>query len=554
MVSVSPESSSVDYVYIDCDLVEENSSRTIIAPSIDLSDSSYCFYIWGKSTKTVLVPQKVDFSSTSSDLGTIPLDFPIAAYYFTLAVTTEELDNISDGSSILEKAVLVAYTSADLSYSTTVRFHLSTNGLKSYGNMNFSFCLDDSWSDAEIAELNADYNITAGLFELGTGTSVSSFPSVSLSNLSSSSLVSLSTYSAVAGTYNLVVSMEKKDKSSTYSYSDTVIVSPNLTITETVYLPNVLVYSPAAPSNFKVAYCLDERIYRDKIVVSDGALSSEDVEPTDVNEYAVLFSWEDNSYNESHFRLTLVDVSAMATMPSVPSVMTDSAWNQIVAGYSGNSSVMKIYDESCSESDECFAGSLEKNSTSLILYASFGKCYIAKIEAVNDAGVSTACYASLGDSFDVEVYDEDYGNSTAVYSGTAFSTAENPCSLINLYRVVYDFSGGSLEYYESGTLKTETGYIVEYGNYGSYEFFTPITDLSSATKENPALLYLSDEENGSFSYGSRWTHWKVNSIYGDNLIDTEVGGNSVYVDGSYTYQKPGGYAGFKSLYLCACYD
>ena len=529
-------------------------NRTIIAPEIDLTDSAYHFYIWGKSSKYSVSPKEVSFSAVDSGVGTIPIDFPISTYCFTLALTSENLSDISDYSEILEKSVLVAYSSADLSYSTTVQFRLSANGLKNYGDMDLSFCLDDSWTSDEIDDLNDNWNVSVGLFELDTNNPVSSFPSAALSGLSNSSPVSLDTYSAISDTYNLVVSFQKTGGAASYVYSDTIVVPPNRTITETIYLPNVIEYAPAAPSDFKAAYCTDERIYYDTIAISDGASASVSPEPALENEYALLLSWSDNSVNESNFKVTLVAVSKMATTPTIPSVMTDSAWSEIVSGYSGNSSVVKVYDENCIYEDEYFSGSLSKNSTSLILYVPFDVCYIAKIEAVNAAGISSACYVSLDSDFDISVYDENYGNNTAIYSGNAFSTASNPCNVINLYKVVYNFGGGSLKWYENGFLNQNEGPLLEYGVSGNYEFFCPTSESSSATKDSPSLVYIYTGDDASVSYNSRWTHWKLNSVSGTNLIDSSVGGTTVTVDSSYSYQKPNNYTGYKSLYLCACYD
>ena len=443
-----------EYIYINLDLdnssrvyVIGDESRTITAPAIDLTSSSYHYYIWGKSSKTSVTPQEVNLTSTSSTSGTIPLDFPISTYYFTLAATEEVPENLSDSSEILKKAVLVAYTGVDLSYTTTVQFYLSTAGLKNYGDMNLSFILDDTWSDDEVADLNSNYNVTVGLFDTETGDAVSSFPSsANLFGLSKSSLVSLDTYSATAGTYDLKVSMSKNGESTIFTYSDTIIVAPNRVITATVQIPNVIEYAPIAPSEFKASYCLDDRIYYGTITNSDDSFVTGDIDEISTNEYALLLSWKDNSNKENNFKVTLAAVSKMSSMPEIPPVMTDSVWASIVNAYAGNNSVVKVYDEYCEYDETYFAGSLKKNNNSLMLYVPFGVCYIAKIEAVNSAGISSACYATLNTDFDLEVYDENYGNNTAVYAGKAFSTTENPCNVINLYKVVYHLSGGTLEY------------------------------------------------------------------------------------------------------------
>ncbi|QSI01489.1 hypothetical protein DYE50_02700 [Treponema ruminis] len=553
---------NADFMYVNIDLSERviikgdrNPARTIVAPEIDLTNPTYHYYIWGKSSKSTVSPKEVTFESTTATSGTIPLDFPISTYYFTLVATEGVPEDLSDSSKILKKAILVAYTGADLSYSTTVLFHLSTTGLNFYGNMDFSFVLDDTWSNSEIADLNANYNVTVGLFEVDTGEVVSSFPSaMTLAGLNNSSPVSLDTYSAIAGTYNLMVSMKKAGESKTYNYSDTVIVAPNRTITATVAIPNVIEYAPAPPTNFKAAYCIDERIYYDTHTLYDGVASTEAADLAYENEYALLLSWQDNSNNESNFQITLVDVSKMFPMPEVPATMTDSTWANLTSGYLGNKSVTNVYDKNCIYAENYYSGSLDKNSSSLILYVPFDVCYIAKIEAVNAAGISSACYATIDSDFNIEVYDTGYGNNTAVYSGKAFSTAQNPCNMINLYKVVYHFNGGTLEYYKDNALKTVEKSIVEYGVYGTYSFFCPISDLASATESSPALLYLYTGTDAMAPSGSRWQRWKTGSSKGTDLIDTAIGGTSVVVDSTYTYQKPNDYTGYTSLYLFARYD
>ncbi|MBR1721704.1 MAG: hypothetical protein IJ727_04345, partial [Treponema sp.] len=360
--------------------------------------------------------------------------------------------------------------------------------------------------------------------------------------------------SAVAGTYSLVVSMNRVGETTKYIYNDTIIVAPNRIITATVQIPNVIEYAPSAPSDFKVAYCLDDRIYYDTLANSDGEIVSEDIDLSATNEYALLLSWTDNSNTENNFKVTLVAVSKMTPMPEIPSVMTDSVWASIVNAYAGNNSVVKVYDEYCEYDETYFAGSLKKNNNSLMLYVPFGVCYIAKIEAVNSAGISPACYATLNADFNLEVYDENYGNNTAVYAGKAFSTTENPCNVINLYKVVYHLSGGTLEYTKDSVLKTDAGPIIEYGVYGSYSFLCPIASLENATEAAPALLYIYDGADAIAEYGKRWTYWKKGSFFGSNLIDTTIGGSTVVVDENYSYQKPNDYTGYTSLYLFARYD
>ena len=549
-----------EYVYIHLSMnksiessavVAESSTRTILPEEIDLSDSTkYNFYIWGKSNSGTLSPRKVKFDSTSSTTGTIELDFPVTTYTFVLAATVGTPSDTSEGSKILKEAIMVGYTNADLAYTNTVKFYLSQKEISGSGNVRISMLLDDSWTSEDISDL-AEFYFTAGLYDVKTGDEAFEYSSQYFSAPTKTDAVTYSRSSVSAGTYNFTVKIFKTGSTMTYYYSDRLIVSSNSDTVSTIYIPNIVEKIPDAPSEFKVAYTLDSKLYENAIGDEDGYTN-----------YGLLLSWKDNSINEAYFRITLVNVSKTSTEISTlaaPEGFTDSDWNTLVSGYSSNSSVVKVYDDTYTRSDEYFAGSPEKNNTSLILYIPFDYCYVAKIEAVNDAGVSSACYATISEDFSVTVYDEECITDTRTYDGKAFRTNENSsCNVINLYRIIYYLNGGEYYYptdYGTGSV-IETNTIVHYGTYGTTKaFLCPVSTKASATKENPSLIYNGAGifEEGVPSAGSYWQRWCKSFYFGTDLINI-VGGTEEDSETGYPYQKPNDYTGYTSLYLFARYD
>ena len=562
------------YVYISLSLnidkaaglsASSDGARTILPIAIDLTDTSrYDFYIWGKSNKGSVSPRKVNFSSSSSSTGTIDLDFPISTYTFVLAATEGTPSDTSSGSAILAKSVLVGYTNADLNYSTNIKFYLAPSQVNGYGDINLSLKLDDSWSDTDATELISDYYATVGLYDINTGEEAFSSAVQYFYGLNKTSSLPYVRTDVSSGTYNFTVKIFKSASSIVYNYSDRLVVYPNQTINEDVLIPNIVEKVPAAPTNFKAAYCIDYRLYKAATVIwnDDGTYttrsdirleSNEDIAKYNINGYGLLLSWDDNSNNESYFRVTLANISKTNTpvgeVPA-PETFTDLNWTMIVGPYAGNTNVVKVYDDTYTRSDEYLGGSPEKNNSSMILYLPFDGCYIAKIEAVNDAGSSKACYATIDESTTARVVDSYYALGYVDYTGLPFRTADNPtCNVINLYHVLYYLCGGEYSYNRNSSTVTKTDTIAEYGVYGMTKtFLCPYSSYSDATEENPALIYKSYDPN---LYNKRWKRWKVGS-YGDGGYNL-AGQETTALDG-HSYIKPDDYTGYTSLYLFARYD
>ena len=568
------------YVYITVE--QENkglaisSARTITPPTIDFTNSSenYYFYVWGKSSSGSVSPRKVDFSSSSAVTGTINLDFPVTTYTFVLAATTVEQDVLSS-DSILKNAISVGFTNADLSYSTSIRFSLSTKGLSAFGSAYLNFYLDSTWSDEEVAVLLSDYNVRVGIYD-NSANLLNGYSKILLYPLSKTSAIqSGSWYTSVpSGEFDLIISMSQKSgNNTTFTYSDKIIIEPNRTINSDVYIPNILDNVPAAPTNFKASWCMDYRIY--SIYDSESEMTSPLTENSDLDNfdgYGLVLTWTDNSNNETGFKITLVDVSKISTdtilpatyIANVPTNINDSYWNNLVSGYQENSSVIKVYTpDSYYSANDYIAGSVERNSNSIIIYLPFGSCYIAKIESINASGTSTPCYATLNENFNVGIYDESMGANTAVYKGNAFSG-----NVINVYKIVYNLSGGMLSYIENNNEIKKFTYLVEHHSYGNGKILTPIAENTvSGTKTVPSLVYMELDQpaksnieeynawktwfdsNLAWNKYARWKRWMIGAALGSVYIGTSEDNGS-----GFFYTKPNDYTGYTSLYLFARYD
>ena len=575
----------VDYMYITMEsgtsALTATSARSIVAPAIDFSDANtndYCFYVWGKSATNSISPKKVSFDSTTSTTGTVALDFPITSYAFVLAVTENPPTELTS-TAILKKAMFVGYTNADLSYSKTVKFTLSTAGLSGTGDVLLNFLLDDSWSAEQAAELVAGhYSVLAEIFNsknelqrVMTIYSLSKTTPVSSENFGNALL---------PDTYDLQIEIIKDGNASlSWSYSDKLIVSPNRKIENDFLIPNVLDRPPSAPENFKVGHCMDYHFYRGSTAVGDNLengtynsqsgvtlMSNSQIDSYNFSGYGLIFSWTDTADTETGFKITLIDLTKISIvgttldeyMANLPSAMTDSDWNTLFSAYETDTSITRIFEpDTYLSSPDYIAGSLDKNSNAFIVYAQFGSCYVAKIEAENYAGTSKACYAKIDEDFSVTVTDkhsDTYASGT--YTANAFSTTANPCKVINRYKIVYYMCGGTFAFTSGAVATTEkTDYKISYHTYGNTEIkcYTA-QNADDGTTENPMLIfwYYGDDESLRALNNKRWKRWSYGSYKGTDLIDI-IGGGLDTVDG-HTYQKPDDYTGYTSLYLFARYD
>lgn len=344
---------STKYVYVEMN--KRDTSRSILPKPIDISDASknYYFYIWGESRSTSIgeiSPRKVEFEAESNLKGKFELDFPVADYYFTLAVTNENLDGITDGENIRQKSIFVGYSTADLSVTRNVKFNLTPNKLAGTGNVNLDLYLDSSWTDDKTDDLlNLNYKVTAGLYDINTEEVVNNF-SKNIAGINKTTPVSFELPDVPNGDYKFSVKFSKSTSDAVYEYTDLIRIYANRDTEAAIYIPDVVVSPPAAPEDFKAGY-----------------IEAEPDEDYKLGTYKTVFNWTDKSNNENYFKLTLVNVSKMTTFPEIPDVMTDEKWEQITYDYIGSEKI-KTFDYSCESSDEYCDGSLNSNSTELVLY------------------------------------------------------------------------------------------------------------------------------------------------------------------------------------------
>ena len=553
------------YVYISLDSGDESrSSRTITASSVDFTDKNkdYRFYIWGKSNVSSLAPRTVNFSADSSYTGTIELDFPISTYNFTLAVTDGEPSDSSKDSTILKEAIFVGYANVDLSYTTQVKFYLSDTDIASTGTVDLKLLLDESWTDEQVADLNENYTVTFGLYYIKSGAGVEGAADINAATgfLSKTTpfLTSIYYSSVAAGNYNFIVTF-KKSGGKKYSYSDRLIVAANRSVDASVYIPNVIERVPDAPQNFKAAWSMDSLLYYgeyDSASSSSGRLSENtDIDEYNVDGYGLLLKWDDMSNNETGFRIMLADITKIksteadvkSAIAALPDAMTDSAWQTLVGSSETNSEYVRVFDEDCAGSEEYIGGSCGRNSSQLILFVPFGSCYVAKIQAVNDEGVSEACYATFGDALSVlDENDKDYTTTGVRYNGNAFTAGTETSKVINLYKTVYFLNGGTEYYYAGDTLKAGTPeYLIRYRTYGDGGIMVSAETKAEGTIDAPYIYCTAT--------GSRWTHWTRDALNGKRLsefVDAEL----ISIDEGTSYEKYADYEGYASLYLFAHYQ
>lgn len=571
------ENPTVKYVYISLESGKNIvAARTITASAIDFTDtnSNYSFYIWGRSSSGMLSPRKVNFNAEDGTTGTIELDFPVTSYYFTLAVTEGEARDTSDGDKILNDAIFVGYSNVDLTYTKTVKFYLQSINNSGYGGAYIDFYLDESWSDSDITLLQDNYSVTAGLYTITDNSLLNNYSAVMLANLNKTTGVSWgSAYSGVeAGIYNLVIKMAKSGSSKIYTYSDRIIISANRTINASVRIPDIIEKIPAAPQNFKASHTVDSKIYYKYDGSTSTRLTDENIDDYNFDGYGLLFTWDDCSNNESCFKITLANLNKILpgnlanTIDSLPNEMTDTKWKSLISRYEAYSDYVTVYDENYAAQASYIGGTLERNSTAFIVYVPFGNCYLAKIQAVNAAGESSACYVTLGENFSISDETDEGYEGGAYYEGSAFMVGSSSSKVINLYKIVYNLSGGT--FYEGGSSSVYSSpkWIIKYHTYGTGEILCPISTVIQATTlsdSEPALVYTAAgfnsgttedneyrtefERKYGVSYGNRWYKWTLNTIAGENYSSV-----SDTID-NFSYQKPDVYTGYTSLYLFANY-
>ena len=519
------------------------SARTLLPGSDSYKDMK--FYLWGKNkiTGKSIDPVKVVFNpSSDSTTGTINISHLSSTSYelYLGATKTYDSGSITPALSEIKKDLYyIGFATADLRYSSQVIFYLSpylvsgflkdemddssaskTTGygsvsIKFYfpwtfpGGYNVKYGLYDlvkyDLTKNAPEEVRQQYTTDSGTVNPGTEKYLSSIPD-SLENAATLSAIKI-----IPGNYNFTVSFEGYGKR--YVWSDIVTILANRETSGAVAIPNI-VENPniTAPSGFTASY-------------QEPAYSDDEC-------YPLTFAWTDNSNNETHFQLELLDVTQLDY--SIDS--NDGKYNANIAKIldtSGTYSLAEknaawtavdnlpstpciiytpeIYGDSSKEDQQavCTAGSLLVNNTSITYNMYLDRRYLARLCAKNNVGTSDYVYADL----------------SGWYGGAAVTS-------INLYRIKYNTNGGN--FYDSSLLSNVSDVDL-------YDYSCQVSGIPFAVMNPVNYDYKKDGNSSASLYdvnGTGWTKWLISSPNGSDY-------STVYASG---------YTGYKGLNLFAYFD
>ena len=525
--------------------------RSIIAAALDLdtsSNSNLFFYLWGTDALTaansMTTPVKVDFTVDSTDpsKGKVTLDLASSKWNLVLAAaTTDGLTSIADVKS---KAYYIGYANVDLREADSIKFYLSTDGLNGTGKADITLVYDGldsaggTWAAEHVVAVTdtsaeKGYVITASVQLRTTGALADGTSELTVTNADffGSSGATLTTISAAPGTYNFVVKFTSNESGKSYEWSDIIIFVPNQTITQTVKVPDIVMYAPDAPEAFKVGY----------------------VTPTsaDKESYTAVLEWDDKSNNEKYFNVEIWNLPASVVLSAA---IDDTNWDTVITGLDDSVYKLTLDDKFYGDikNKGWVAGSLLKNNEHVALTLALGSRYIMRIASVNDAGTSPYCYATY--DLDTAWADTDTYH-TATYTPNAYvlkEIAATPASAADaytatsdnaitasLFRLTYYLNGGTYTF-DSGV--TSTGPLVYYLSQDALgtgvPIFDPFNDPAAGSPVYPFLV----------RNGNRWTSWR------DGILEGAMYTTSTATDhAGFTTFDPSEYVGCANLSLFASY-
>lgn len=437
-------------------LVQKSGARTIIPDSFD--SDGLDFYLYGIATSgKTFGPTEVTFKGkdTSKTVGTIAISADANVWEFTLVAIENGGAAPGDLSEMKTNAVLIGHSSMDMANGDTAKFTLSPDGLTKEASVAMKLYLDN-WRDISFD----DYKATAGIYKLTDGSLVSDETKKDFSDLSTfpTSAPSAANYKVTTiepGTYLFKVTFENSTTKKKFIWSDVIIILPGKTVKNEVAIPNVIGTKPVVPTDFKAGYIADsEDKYNDY--------------------YLAEFTWKrGTSKNENYFEIDLLELAdATTTIPT-----DDASWTSAVDTDNG---ISTTYGAKFSSSEICEDGSLLSGNEKVQVRLELGKRYLARIRAVNDAGVSDYVYVSL--------------------NGTENFTSDT----INRYRITYHLNDGKFNRDVQGTTYTDkTDDIVLY-------YCQESTTGNAIIQPNGSTITLVYEPDTNTKYN--WTSWKT----GDN--------------------------------------
>lgn len=406
------EVTNYDEVVTQASKSANRASRTIIPDSFD--SDGVDFYLYGTNTSGgTFGPEKVDFkgntdaAGTSKTVGTINIPANSAVWEFTLVAVASGATAPTDEATLKDNAVLIGYSSMDMLNGDTAKFTLSPDGLTKEATIAMKL-YTDGW------ELPAGFTAKAGIYLLTTGADAGTDAAPTEKEVAftattkdEANAVDYAIASFAPGTYLFKVTFEKTGSNKKFYWSDVLVVLPGKTIDNAVGIPNIIGTAPTAPTDFKAGY----------------VENSEDKYP---GWYTTAFEWKRGSKNENNFEIEVLEFNDVDTAVTRPAD-ADAGWTTALAD---GSSV--TYDSKFSEAANYESGSLLSGNTKAQLRLELGKCYFARIRAVNDAGESAWKLVDLA-------------TAPAEPTGTKAFTGNT----INRYRLTYFMNGGT--YFDNET-------------------------------------------------------------------------------------------------------
>lgn len=404
------EVTNYDEVVAQASKSANRASRTIIPDSFD--SDGVDFYLYGTNTSGgSFGPEKVTFTgntdaaggAASKTVGTINIPANSAVWEFTLVAVTSGATAPTDEATLKNDAVLIGYSSMDMLNGDTAKFTLSPDGLTKEAKIAMRV-YTDGW------ELPAGFTAKAGIYLLTTGADAGADATPTEKEVAftdttkdEAHAVDYAIASFAPGTYLFKVTFEKTGSNKKFYWSDVLVVLPGKTIDNAVGIPNIIGEKPAAPTVFKAGY----------VEKSEDKFSGW---------YTTAFEWERGSKNENNFEIEVLEFKDADTAVTPPK--SDDEWaTALTAGTS------VTYDSKFSSEANYESGSLLSGNTKAQLRLELGKCYFARIRAVNDAGESAWTLVNLADA-------------PAEPTGTKAFTGNT----INRYRLTYFMNGGA--YYD----------------------------------------------------------------------------------------------------------
>ena len=536
-------------------------SRMIMPGQLDAT-TGYKFWLVGenKTTGAAVAIKSVEFKADSGDTtkGTVTLDLDIAQYELRLYVVPTS-ETPADETAAKSKAVLSATATVDFTHSDTVNFYLTPYSLSANGAFDLTLYLD-GW------ELAAGYTSKAGVYPLTSMEASDAkkedtfYPNADPTNTpkwtstapTDANFTSGNGYTIEPGTYNFVVTFTSSAGKS-YCYNDKIVILSNRRTEKTIAIPNVIEVPPAAPSAFGVSFA--------------EPLSADD------DSYEVQFEWTDNAYNETNFKLELIDftkvtsvsefegfVKTLSAATGENTAALDTAWTSFTTSstdysskevqYNFTKSITKMTPGAASEetiADSFYYapewwvdGSCFLNSSTATIRLPLEHRFLARLCAQNEAGDSKYVYVDLSGST-VTTKTGYKRNGVTKVTSASLSKFGADASSINRFRIRYYLNGGKFQATTAPTTKAipvptgatasnwqditdkVTGIsptkdaVVVYGTQrnavGSTNITNILNPLLAATSETDKFGVLYQETN-------RWTGWLVGSVSGTTYTGT----------------------------------